>query len=155
MKRPMDYLAIREFVDRTCFLLDESEYEGWLALCDAEKFRYTITAYSTEIAREMVWLDHDVTGLKTIFAGLAQHVSVGGFFQRHVGKLRISAIDDERASAVSSISVYHTDHRGASKLFALARYEDTVGNSAHGLTLISRKVQMDTRQLSLGPHVIL
>lgn len=151
----MNYLAIREFVDRTCFLLDESQYDGWLALCDPEKFRYTITAYSTEIAREMVWLDHDVAGLKTIFAGLAQHVRVGGVFQRHVGKLRISALDDERATAVSSISVYHTDHRGASKLFALARYEDAVANSPRGPVLESRKVHMDTRQLSLGPHVIL
>lgn len=151
----MNYLALREFIDRSCFLLDESQYDGWLALCDPEKFRYTITAYSTEIAREMVWLDHDVTGLKSIFAGLAQHVSGGGLFQRHVGKLRLSAIDAERVSAVSSISVYHTDPRGASKLFALARYEDTVANSVRGPILESRKVHMDTRQLSLGPHVIL
>jgi methanesulfonate monooxygenase small subunit len=44
--------AVRDLIYRSCLRLDAGDFPGWLELC-APDFRYTITAYSPGIRKEM------------------------------------------------------------------------------------------------------
>jgi methanesulfonate monooxygenase small subunit len=65
---------IEELVYRTCLALDDRDFKAFLDLCD-DGFRYKVTAYSPEIRKEMVWLDHDKKGMETLFTQLPRHNS--------------------------------------------------------------------------------
>ena len=74
--------AVEELVYRSCLALDAKDYKAFLALCD-DDFRYTISTYSPEIRREMVWLDHDRKGMETLFTNLPRHNSDHSPLTRH------------------------------------------------------------------------
>lgn len=136
-------------------LLDDEKFNDWLVLCQADGFRYVITAYSPEIRSEMVWLDHDATGLKALFDGLPQHIRVGGSFRRHLGAVISLGVNGDASDFRSSVAVYHTSERGESKLYALATYYDSLVRVKDETRLARRKVHMDTRLVEFGPHVII
>src|SRR5450756_272074 len=74
---------IEELVYRSCLALDEQDFKGFLELCD-ESFRYSVTAFSPEIRKDMTWLDHDKAGMDTLFANLPRHNSDHSPLTRHV-----------------------------------------------------------------------
>ena len=145
---------LRELIYRSCVLLDCKDYDGWLALC-APTFRYSITAKSPEIRKDMVWLDHDRSELETLFANLHLHVVVPGDYRRHVGMSRETSRSNNRIKMESSVLVFHTTLEGASSLFAIATYRDVIGADGKKALFYAREVRMETRQLPFGPHVIL
>ena len=73
---------IEELVYRTCLALDDRDFKGFLALCEPG-FRYKITAYSPEIRKDLVWLDHDRKGMETLFTNLPRHNSDHAPLTRH------------------------------------------------------------------------
>ena len=74
--------AIEELVYRSCLALDEKDFKGYLDLC-APEFRYTITAHSPEIRKDMIWLDHDKAGMQLLFTNLPKHISDHSPITRH------------------------------------------------------------------------
>src|SRR5437773_3060827 len=66
LPRLSDRIAIEELVYRSCLALDEKNFKAYLDLCD-ESFRYTITAHSPEIRKDMIWLDHDKPEMQLLF----------------------------------------------------------------------------------------
>ncbi len=139
---------------KSCRLLDENRFDEWLALCTPD-FNYRITAYSTEIRKEMEWLNHDFELLKTRFDDLPHHVVVKGTYRRHASMCE----EVERANGIakmdSSVIVYHTDLKGASRLFAVVRYGDTISLDGETPLLAERVVRMETRSLEFSPTIIL
>src|SRR5574341_2273431 len=95
--------AVEELVYRSCLALDARDYKAFLALCD-EDFRYTISTYSPEIRKEMVWLDHDRKGMETLFTNLPRHNSDHSPITRHATVYTVE-IDGEVATAVSALQV--------------------------------------------------
>src|SRR4029450_3917898 len=65
-------IAIEELVYRSCLAPDARHFKGFLDLCDAP-FHYSITAYSPEIRKDMIWLAHDRAGIETLFPNLPRH----------------------------------------------------------------------------------
>ncbi len=57
---------IERLIYRSCRCLDEEDFAGYLDLC-AVDFHYRITAHSPELRKEMIWLDHDRTGLAAAY----------------------------------------------------------------------------------------
>ena len=150
----IDRQAAQDLIYRSCILLDDERYEAWLELL-APGFHYRITAYSEEIQKEMTWLDHDAEELKSLFENLPAHVRVLGTYRRQVGVFEEIGRDQETVKLNSSVIVYHTTPPGASKLFAIARYLDTVSVEDGAYRLAAREVRLETRQLEFGPHVII
>ena len=150
----MDRTAIEELVYSSCMLLDEHKYNDYLALCD-EGFRYTITAHSPEIRRDMVWLDHDRAGLQTLLTQLPRHNSDHSPLTRHATVYSVKV--DEAAKAadvITSLQVYKTDlDGGATKLFAVGKYIDRVTLANGAPKLAQRTVRLDTRMLDIGYHI--
>lgn len=144
--------AIEELVYRSCLALDARDYKGFLDLCD-EEFRYTVSAYSPEVRKDMVWLDHDRKGMETLFANLPKHNSDHSPITRHATVYTVEMGEGE-AKAVSALQVFRTQlDGGATELFAVGRFHDTVKLEGGGAKLARRVVRLETRQLGYGYHI--
>jgi len=144
--------AIEELVYRSCLALDAGEYKTYLALC-TQDFHYTVATYSPEIKREMVWLDQDRKGMETLFTNLPRHNSDHSPLTRHVTVYTVEA-DGSQAKVVSTLQVFRTQlDGGATELFAVGRFHDTVALDGGAPKLARRLVRLDTRQLGFGYHV--
>lgn len=146
--------AIQALIYKSCLLLDEKDFKGFLALCDAD-FRYTISAYSPEIRKDMIWLDHDRAGMQTLFDNLPKHNSDHSPLTRHVTVYSVERDDKKKqARAVSALQVFKTTlDGGITELFAVGKYYDTIALDDSGPRLLARLVKLDTRQLGIGYHI--
>ncbi|HEX2332829.1 MAG TPA: aromatic-ring-hydroxylating dioxygenase subunit beta [Burkholderiales bacterium] len=144
--------AAEELVYRSCLALDAKDYKAFLALCE-EDFRYTISTYSPEIRKEMVWLDQDRKGMETLFTNLPRHNSDHSPLTRHA---TVYTVEEKGAGAevVSALQVFKTElDGGATELFAVGRFYDTVKFNGAGARLARRVVRLDTRLLGYGYHI--
>lgn len=146
--------AIEELVYKSCLTLDDKNFKGYLELCDPE-FHYTITAYSPEIRQEMVWLDHDKTGLQTLLTQLPRHNSDHSPLTRHATVYTVQYENEaKQASVISAVQIFRTTlDGGATELFAVGKYHDTVKLDGGDPKLLKRVVKLDTRMLGFGYHV--
>ena len=146
--------AISELVYRSCLSLDAKDFKAYLGLCDGD-FHYTITAYSPEIRKNMVWLEHDRAGLETLFGNLPRHNSDQSPITRHATVYTVD-VDAEAAEAtvVSALQVFRTTlDGGATELFAVGHLHDRVRLGAEGPKLVDRNVRLDTRMFGFGYHI--
>lgn len=149
-----DRTAIEELVYRSCLTLDEKNFKAYLDLCEGD-FRYTVTAHSPELRKDMVWLDHDRPRLQTLFDQLPRHNSDHSPLTRHA---TVYTVDydpaKQQANVVSALQVFKTAlDGGATELFAVGRYLDTVKLNGGQPKLLKRVVKLDTRQLGIGYHI--
>jgi methanesulfonate monooxygenase subunit beta len=146
--------VVEEIVYRSCLLLDDLDFEGFLSLC-ATDFQYTVHAYAPEIRRPVVWLDHDRAGLESLLRNLPRHQSDPSPLTRHATVYSV-AFDATAtlASVVSALQVFRTDlDGGATSLFAVGKLYDTVALAGGAALLAKRSVRLDTRQLGMGSHI--
>ena len=146
--------AIEELVYRSCLALDAKDWKGFIGLCDPG-FRYSITAYSPELRKDMTWLDYDREGLATLLNNLPKHNSDHSPVTRHatVYTVDVGAGGDE-ATVVSALQVFRTAlDGGATELFAVGHFHDTVKLAGGAPTLRARNVRLDTRLLGYGYHI--
>jgi methanesulfonate monooxygenase small subunit len=152
MIAPEHRQAIEELVYRSCLALDSKDFKAFLELCDPD-FRYQITTHSPEIKRDMVWLDHDKKGMETLFANLPRHNSDHSPLTRHATVYTVD-LADSQATVVSAIQVFRTQlDGGATELFAVGRFHDTVKLDGAKPKLVRRVVKLDTRLLGYGYHI--
>ena len=145
-------IAIEELVYRSCLALDEKNFKAYLDLCD-DDFRYTITAHSPEIRKDMIWLDHDKPGMQLLFANLPRHISDHSPLTRHAIVYTVDYAG-ELAQVVSALQVFKTTlDGGATELFAIGRYLDTVRVDGATPKLTKRVVKLETRQFGFGNHI--
>ena len=145
--------TVEELVYRSCLALDTKDWNGFLALCDPA-FRYTIATYSPEIRKDQVWLDHDKAGMTTLFTNLPKHNSDHSPITRHATVYTVDVGGDGTASVVSALQVFRTQlDGGASELFAVGRFHDTIKLNGGSPKLVKRTVRLDTRLLGFGYHV--
>jgi methanesulfonate monooxygenase small subunit len=143
---------IEELVYRSCLALDDRDFKGFLELCDPG-FRYKVSAYSPEIRKDMVWLDHDRMGMETLFTNLPRHNSDHAPLVRHATVYTVR-VNGTQAEVVSALQVFRTAlDGGATELFAIARLIDTVNLDGDTPKLAARVVKMETRQLGFGSHI--
>ena len=150
----LDRSLVEELIYRSCLLLDEKDFKGYLDLCD-EEFRYTIATHSPEIRKDMIWLDHDKKGMTTLLTQLPRHNSDHSPLTRHATVYTVR--DDtarQQCAVVSALQVFKTALEGGStELFAVGKYLDTVKVDDGKLLLLRRVVKLDTRMLGIGYHI--
>lgn len=147
-----DRKQIEELIYRTCLALDAKDFKGYLALCD-DAFHYRITAHSPEIRKDMTWLEHDKKGMQLLFTNLPRHNSDHSPITRHATVYTVEAAGSE-AKVVSALQVFKTSlDGGATELFAVGRYHDTVKLGGDKPVLLQRTVKLDTRQFGFGYHI--
>ena len=149
-----DRSAVEEVIYQSCMLLDEQDFSGFMKLCHPE-FRYRLTAYSPEIKKEMTWLDRDWREMESFFSMLPLHNSDHSPLTRNATVYKVDFDEArEQARVVSAIQIYKTAvDGGATQLFAVGKYYDTVSLTGATRTLLSRWVRLATRDLRWGYHI--
>ncbi len=146
-------VLVEELVYRTCLALDALDFNAYLALCD-ENYHYVIGAYSPEIKKEMIWLEHDMAGMQLLFKNLPKHNSDKSMLSRHASVYTVEFTDDTHADVVSGLQVYRTTlDGGATELFAVGKMRDKVVLGADGARLLERRIKLDTRMFGIGFHI--
>jgi methanesulfonate monooxygenase small subunit len=146
--------AVRDLIYRGIVKLDANDFAGWLELC-APHFHYTISAWSPEIRREVIWLDHDREGMANLIKLLPRHNSDQTPLTRHatVYTIDVDAGQSSSARAITSVAIYATQlDGGATDLWALGRYHDVIAFGPDGARLARRVVRLETRNLGIGKH---
>ena len=144
---------VQELVYRSCMLLDENDFMGWIGLC-APSFRYTITAWSPEIRREQTWLDHDYEGISNLMKMLPKHNTLMAPMRRHAVVNSIEYDDAKKQATVTTSFVIFriTLDGGVPETYAVGRYLDTVSLEGDAPRLTRRQVKLDTRNFGIGTH---
>lgn len=145
---------VEELVYESCARLDEKDLAGFLGLCDAA-FTYKVTAWAPEIRREMTWLDRGRGELEEFFKMLPKHNTDQSPLTRHAQVTRVR-LDGPggRAEVTSTVQVFRTQlDGGATELYAVGKYFDTVDCSGTTPMLLARHVRLDTRDLHWGTHL--
>jgi methanesulfonate monooxygenase small subunit len=145
---------IEELIYRSCLVLDDKNFKGYLDLCDSG-FRYSIAAHSPEIRKDMIWLDHDKKGMEALFTNLPRHNSDHSPLTRHATVYTVEVDDAQKqARVISTIQVFKTSlDGGTTQLFAVGKYLDTVNLEGASPKLLTRIVKLDTRMLGIGYHI--
>jgi methanesulfonate monooxygenase subunit beta len=146
--------AIERLIYESGIRLDQMDYQGYLALC-ADDYQYTIQAYSPEIRKDMIWLQHDKGGMDTLFKNLPRHNSDHSTLMRH---LTVYTVDVDEASGaasvVSALQVFRTElDGGTTELFAVGKQHDTIELNGGSPKLGKRTIRLETRNLGIGHHV--
>ena len=150
----LDRSLVEELIYRSCLLLDENDFKGYLDLCD-EEYRYTIATHSPELRKDMIWLDHDKKGMTNLLNQLPRHNSDHSPLTRHatVYTVRYDTAG-QHGHVVSALQVFKTAlEGGVTELFAVGKYLDTVKLADGKLLLLKRVVKLDTRMLGIGYHI--
>jgi len=145
---------VESVIYRSCMTLDAADFDGYINLCD-DDYHYRISAYSPEIRKDMIWLEHDKDGMSTLFKQLPRHNSDKSPLSRHATIYSVEFADgDKEANVVSFLQVFKTAlDGGTTELYAVGKMYDKVKLNGKGATLVNREVKLDTRQLGIGHHV--
>ncbi len=145
---------IEELIYKSCLAMDDKDFGGYLDLCDTA-FHYVISAYSPEIRKNMIWLEHDREGMKSLFANLPKHNSDHSPLSRHATVYVVEEQDEGRkAKVTSALQVFKTSlDGGATELFAVGKMIDMVQMTAEGPKLLDRNIRLETRMFGFGYHI--
>lgn len=149
---------VRETIGRATLALDNEKWGDWLSLCDDE-FHYSITAFSPEINKDMIYLQGSRKEMETLISHLPKHNTDHSWLRRHTSVYTVDVNNDE-ATAVSSFVIYmnvldgfnsHID-AGESRLFLTGKYYDTFKLNGGDPKFVKREVRLDNRRLDKGSH---
>ena len=145
---------IRDFLNRVADALDREAWDEFLSMC-APEFEYRVTAHSYELDEDMIWLIHDLDGLRHLFEVLPEQLGRKGTrMLRHVSFIGIEPGEaDGQMVATSKVIAVRTSPEGVSELFAAGRYIDVVDIAGGVPVLLRRETRLDTRELGIGSHV--
>ncbi len=147
----MSHDQIRNFIADTCNSLDKCNFNNFLKMCSKE-FKYTISIYSPDLLKDMVWLEHDINGLKTLFEELPEHLQRKGKLLRHLSFPFIESTEDN-IKVSTSFCLYNTELDGKSSILCVGHYNDEISVSENYYLLEERIVYLDTRDIGVGLHV--
>lgn len=151
---------VRDTIYRSTILLDQQDWNGWLAHCDA-KFQYAIRTWSPEISKDVTYLALDLPGLESMVKLLPKHNTDHSPLTRHTSVYTIDLDNGGKsAKSVSSVVVYqnlldginsHID-AGESRLFLVGKYIDSFTIDGNKAKFLSREVRIENRRLDKGSH---
>jgi methanesulfonate monooxygenase small subunit len=154
------YALVRDTVYRSTILLDQQDWDGWLAHCD-DQFQYAIRSWSPEINKDVTYLAHDLKGLASMVKLLPKHNTDHSPLTRHTSLYTVDVDEPTQlAKSISSVIVYqnlldginsHID-AGESRLFLVGKYIDTFKIDGNKASFLSREVRIETRRLDKGSH---
>ncbi len=147
-------VAVEELIYETCTALDQLNYSGYMGLC-GDDFEYLLTAYSPEIRKDMIWLDHGRAEMENLFNTLPRHNSDHAPLTRNAVVYKVQFDEAKKeANVVTALQIFKTQlNGGATQVFAVGKYYDTVSLEGETPTLRKRHVKLDTRDLHWGSHV--
>lgn len=126
-------------------LLDEEDFASYAALF-ADGGEYRLVTKAPEVAQPMTWILLNRQEMGDLLASAPKHVWNTG--QRsHLISVEEVNVDGDTAQSWAAFSVFRTDSEGATKLYAVGRYEDRWQKSVDDWRLLKRITRLQTRVL--------
>lgn len=158
-------LQIRDFICQTCISLNNCSWDEFINQCNPKGFSYSIENYSPEIKKRQCWMRQDFDGVKHLLGLLPKHNSDHAQLTRHITPYEIKrSIDDPNTyDVISQLAIYRTEwdsdnahlKSGMTSLYVIGKYIDKVTLTADKFLLSRRVVDLDTRQVGTGSHMLL
>lgn len=143
--------AIRDVIQKSCFLLDNERFNEWLDLF-VEGGVYQLAAMSSEIGAETLWTNAVKEELQRLFEQLPEHVRDVAKRLHIVSNIEIEVREDH-ASSLSHFVVYRTTREGVTHCYVVGCYADNFIKSGERWLFKRRKAVLDTKMLEIASHV--
>ena len=129
--------------------------QGATSTCATTSFRYTITAHSPEIRKDMIWLDHDKPGMQLLFNNLPRHNSDHSPLTRHATVYTVElASDGKRPRSCPRCRCSRPRSTAARRSSSRSGATSTPSAStARRPSSLKRVVRLETRQFGFGYHI--
>lgn len=141
-----EHEAIRRLIHLSGRLLDEQDFKKYAALY-SEAGQYRLVVKAPEVAKPMTWVHLSRPELAALLASAPEHVWNTGE-RNHLISVEDMEVQGQRARSSAGFCVLHTDSGGASRVYAVGRYEDTWTKDNNDWRLVERIVRLRTRSLS-------
>jgi methanesulfonate monooxygenase subunit beta len=142
---------IWDLVASSCMHLDSERFDEYLALLD-DNHEYTISCFSPDLRKEMVLLQLKKEELGNLLKNIHNHIHLPGKLFRQASLYSVERKPDDRYSALSYVTVTYTNPDGVSAIFCVGRYHDDIAGDENRLRLMSRRFEMETRDIGTGCH---
>ena len=140
---------LNRLVHASARYLDDHDFQAYLGLYGDEG-TYTIITRAPELPEPMVWMQRNRTELSERIAAMSeQEWEIAEVEQTRVLSVDVIEVNGETANSSSSFALYHTDEAGLTSCYAVGRYDDSWEKYTDTWKLLSRRVVLKTRQLSM------
>ena len=141
-----DQQKLAELIHRSGRLLDDQSFGDYATLF-AETGQYRLMATSPEVREPMTWILLNRDELGALLTSASKHVWNTGQ-RNHLITIEEIHVDGEAASTTSGFCVFHTDDDGATRVYAVGRYEDLWQRYSADWKLLRRIARLRTRALA-------
>mgnify|MGYP001312265302 CR=1 FL=1 len=121
----LDAFEVQQFIQRTAALLNAEKLSEWLEQFHSDGL-YEITAYSTELGKELAWWKQELPLLQKTISEVPRHVRDPAKRLHVLGPPLVSVTGDA-ARGQTAFSVFRTLPTGETSLFVVGRYLDGSG----------------------------
>lgn len=147
-----DALVIPQFIQRAAAALDAEQLPQWLEQFDDPDGVYEISAFSTELRRQLAWWRQELPSLRKTLSEVPRHVRDPARRLRVLG-IPLLSVEGDLAHAQTSVAIYRTLPTGETSLFAVGRYHDDLVRTAGGWRFRVHRLHLDTRVLDAFTHL--
>ena len=132
----LDAFEVQQFIQRTAALLNAEKLSEWLEQFHSDGL-YEITAYSTELGKELAWWRHVRDPAKRL----------------HVLGPPLVSVTGDAARGQTAFSVFRTLPTGETSLFVVGRYLDELVRVGSGWRFSVHRVQVEAGVLDEFTHL--
>jgi len=142
-------LELKRLIHASARYLDDHEFQAYLDLYREEGV-YSVVTKAPELPDPMIWMQRSRTELQERISSMSEHEwEIAGVEQTRVVSVDVVEADGEKANTSSSFALYHTGEEGLTSCYAVGRYDDCWEKDTDTWKLLSRRVLLKTRQLSM------
>ena len=142
-------LELNRFIHASARYLDDHDFQAYLDLYREEGV-YSIVTRAPELPEPMVWMQRNRAELsERIDAMSEQEWEIAEVEQTRIVSVDLVEVNGATANTSSSFALYHTGEEGLTSCYAVGRYDDCWEKDADTWKLLSRRVVLKTRQLSM------
>ena len=144
-----DQLELNRLIHASARYLDDHDFQAYLDLYREEGV-YSIVTRAPELPEPMVWMQRNRAELsERIDAMSEQEWEIAEVEQTRIVSVDLVQVHSATANTSSSFALYHTGEEGLTSCYAVGRYDDCWEKDTDTWKLLSRRVLLKTRQLSM------
>ena len=129
--------------------LDDHDFPAYLELYREEGV-YSIVTNAPELPEPMVWMQRNRAELGERISSMTEHEwEIAEVEQTRIVSVDLVEVSGATANTSSSFALYHTSQEGLTTCYAVGRYDDCWEKVTETWKILSRRVELKTRQLDM------
>ena len=142
-------LELKRLVHASARHLDDHDFPAYLELYREEGV-YSIVTNAPELPEPMVWMQRNRAELGERISSMTEHEwEIAEVEQTRIVSVDLVEVSGATANTSSSFALYHTSQEGLTTCYAVGRYDDCWEKVTETWKILSRRVELKTRQLDM------